>query len=81
MHAQYIGVYMYILSYTLQEYPAQDLSNQRISHDMPKEVPEETWGRPAIPPFPGALCLTKTLKKITTSIRLRHLGDNRMATD
>ena len=31
-----------ILSYTLQEYPAQDLSNQRISHDMPKEVPEET---------------------------------------
>ena len=29
MHAQYIGVYMYILSYTLQEYPAQEMDASR----------------------------------------------------
>ena len=37
-----------ILPYTLQEYPTRDWSNQRTSHDMPKEVP--CMGGPGIPP-------------------------------
>ena len=48
---------------------------------MPEERIEED---PAPPPL-RTLCLTKTLKKITISIRmrrvLRHLGDNRTAID
>jgi len=48
---------------------------------MPKDAPEETSGRPGILPPPRGALFNKTLKNITVSIRLRHLGHNRMATD
>lgn len=85
MHSQYVGVYMYILSYTLQEYPTCDLSNKRTSHDMSKEAPQETSGRPGIPPAPWYSLFNEDFEEnyyiITTRRVLRHLGNNRMATD